>query len=112
MSEHGPSAPEGNVKLTVEEGGNLDERRTNAPLTDDATRALNRALIGEEDLFATAEHYGQHRLTLTLLDYNESAIELDEAETDKDTDRLPFLHALHQKRTAQLNKAINEVFVQ
>lgn len=109
MSERESPAPESEVKLTLEQGGNEDERLMNDPLSPEAITQLQRAFVGERDLYSVANQYGQRRLAQAMLDYNKSAVALEKAERDNDTDHLPFLGALQKKRTHILSNAVDEV---
>ena len=113
MSERESSAPEGEVKLTLEQGGNKDEQLQNAELSPEGKKELQEILDGKEgtDLFETVARLGQMRLLRTMHDFQESFDNLQKAQEDAQTnsdsaessaDSIEFLTRLHEKhRVAQ-----------
>jgi len=113
MSERESSAPEGEVKLTLEQGGNKDEQLQNAELSPEGKKELQEMLDGKEgtDLFETVARLGQIRLLRTMHDFQESFDNLQKAQEDAQTnsdsaessaDSIEFLTRLHEKhRVAQ-----------
>ena len=113
MSERESSAPEGEVKLTLEQGGNKDEQLQNAELSPEGKKELQEMLDGKEgtDLFETVARLGQMRLLRTMHDFQESFDNLQKAQEDAQTnsdsaessaDSIEFLTRLHEKhRVAQ-----------
>ena len=113
MSERESSAPEGEVKLTLEQGGNKDEQLQNAELSPEGKKELQEILDGKEgtDLFETVARLGQIRLLRTMHDFQESFDNLQKAQEDAQTnsdsaessaDSIEFLTRLHEKhRVAQ-----------
>ena len=113
MSERESSAPEGEVKLTLEQGGNKDEQLQNAELSPEGKKELQEILDGKEgtDLFETVARLGQIRLLRTMHDFQESFDNLQKAQEDAQTnsdsaessaDSIELLTRLHEKhRVAQ-----------
>src|SRR3990167_7196616 len=113
MSERESSAPEGEVKLTLEQGGNKDEQLQNAELSPEGKKELQEMLDGKEgtDLFETVARLGQIRLLRTMHDFQESFDNLQKAQEDAQTnsdsaessaDSIEFLTRLHEThRVAQ-----------
>ena len=113
MSERESSAPEGEVKLTLEQGGNKDEQLQNAELSPEGKKELQEMLDGKEgtDLFETVARLGQIRLLRTMHDFQESFDNLQKAQEDAQTnsdsaessaDSIELLTRLHEKhRVAQ-----------
>ena len=120
MSEHGPSSPKGEVKLTLEQGGNKDEQLQNAELSPEGKKELQEMLDGKEgtDLFETVARLGQIRLLRTMHDFQESFDNMQKAQEDAQTnsdsaessaDSIEFLTRLHEKHRVAQQQEIEDL---
>lgn len=108
MNEQGPSHPkedEVGVKLEALQGDNLDAALTNAELTPEGKRELEEALEGKEgtDIFEIARRLNQIRLLHVLAEYQESFLDLQDAQANPNNDpdkaaSVEFLQRLYEKR--------------
>ena len=120
MSEHGPSSPKGEVKLTLEQGGNEDEQLQNAELSPEGKKELQEILDGKggTDLLETVARLGQMRLLRAMFNSQESSNNLEEAQKDAQTnsdsaessaDSIEFLTRLHEKHRVAQQQEIEDL---